>query len=83
VQEFINTLYENDLKNDKLVLIHEESTIASIAIKTSSGITNRETIRNIIMHGTAFGSIICTSVMDKLAKIFYANENLLYMYKKK
>ena len=33
------------------------------------------------MQGTVFGSIICTSVMDKLAKVFYANENLLYMYK--
>ena len=33
------------------------------------------------MQGTVLGSIICTSVMDKLAKVFYANENLLYMYK--
>ena len=33
------------------------------------------------MQGTVFGSLICTSVMDKLAKIFYGDQNLLYKYK--
>ena len=81
VQECINTLFEYGLRNDKLVLLYEESKTAMIAIKTSSGITDRETIENIIMQGTVFGSLICTTVMDKLAKIFYSDENLLYKYK--
>ena len=33
------------------------------------------------MQGTVFGSLICTSVVDKLAKIFYGNQNILYQYK--
>ena len=33
------------------------------------------------MQRTVFGSLICTSVMDKLGKIFYNNESLLYKYK--
>ena len=33
------------------------------------------------MQGTVFGSIICTSVMDKLAKIFYQEPDLVYKYK--
>ena len=33
------------------------------------------------MQGTVFGTIICTAVMDKLAKICYQDENLLYKYK--
>ena len=40
-------------------------------------------IQNIIMQGTLFGSIICTAVVDKLAKIFYSDKNLLYLYKDK
>ena len=52
-------------------------------MKTASGITQREDIENIIMQGTVFGSLICTSVMDKLAKIFYNDEKLLYGYKDK
>ena len=81
VQECINTLYENGLNNDKLVLLYEESKTAYIAIKTLSGITDREVINNIIMQGTVFGSLICTSVIDKLAKLFYWDENLFWKYK--
>ena len=35
------------------------------------------------MQGTVFGSIICTSVMDKLAKIFYKDPDLVYKFKNK
>ena len=80
-QECINTLYEYGLNNDKLVILYEETRNAQIAVKTASGLTTREDIKNIIMQGTVFGSIICTSVMDKLAKIFYQDEKLLYTYK--
>ena len=81
VQECINTLYECGLKNDKLVLLYEETKNARIAIKTSLGLTTRTTIDNIIMQGTVFGSIICTAVMDKLAQMFYKDHNLAYSYK--
>ena len=80
-QECINTLYEFGLNNDKLVLLYEETKTAYIAIKTSTGLTARESIQNVIMQGTVFGSIICTTVMDKLEKIFYDDKTLLYKYK--
>ena len=62
-------------------MLYEETKSAMIEIKTSSGLTEREAIENIIMQGTVFASLICTTVMDKLAKIFYNNENILYKYK--
>ena len=77
-QECINTLFEYGLQNDKLVLLYEETKNAYIAIKTTAGMTERENIHNLIMHGTVFGSLICTAVMDKLAKIFYSDKILLY-----
>ena len=80
-QECINTLYEHGLDNDKLVLLFEETRNAKIAVKTTMGMTERISIKNLIMQGTVFGSIICSTVMDKLAKIFYQDKNLLYMYK--
>ena len=83
VQECVNTLYEYGFKNDKLVLLYEETKNAKIAIKTPNGTTNRENIQNIIMQGTVFGSLICTAVMDKLAQIFYENQDLVYKYKDK
>ena len=39
VQECMNTLYGNGLQNDKLSLIYEETKMAKIAIKTTSGKT--------------------------------------------
>ena len=81
MQECINTLYENGLQNDKLALIYEETKNAKIAIKTSAGKTGEIDIENTIMQGTVFGSIICTSVIDKLAKIFYQDKVILYKYK--
>ena len=77
-QECINTLYEYGLDNDKLVLLYEETKYAQIAIKTSIGITERVNITNLIMQGTVFGSLICIAVMDKLARIFYNDSQLLY-----
>ena len=63
------------------MLLYQETKIAQIAVKTASGLTRREAIQNIFMQGTAFGSLICTSVMDKLAKMFYKDDKLLYTYK--
>ena len=77
----MNTLYENGLRNDKLVLIYEETRNAKIAVKLPTGITKQIDIENIIMQGTVFGSLICTSVINKLAKIFYEKSELLYKYK--
>ena len=80
-QECINTLYEYGIKNDKLVLLYKETKNALIALKIASGLTKRESIRNIPMQGSVFGSLVCTAVMDKLAKIFYKDESLWYKYK--
>ena len=54
---------------------------AEVAIKTSSGTTERTTIKNIIMQGTVWGSLFCTASMDKLPKLQYENEDILYKYK--
>ena len=80
-QRCINTLFEYGLTNDKLVLLHEENKNAMIAIKTATWITTREDLCNIIMQGSVFGSLICTSVMDKLAKMFYNDKSMLFKYK--
>ena len=78
----MNTLYENGLQKDKLALLYEETKNANIAIKLSNGITHITDIQNTIIQGTVFGSLICTSVVDKLARMFYNNPNIVYQYKK-
>ena len=80
-QDCFNDLFEAACDDDKLVLLHLGTKNANIAIKTPQGITNRETIHNIIMQGGVFGPLQCTTSIDKLAKEVYSRPELLYMYK--
>ena len=81
LQECINDLYDAGLNNDKLPLLFLENQNAKIAVKTPKGISRRVSIQNIVMQGTVWGSLMCTATMDKLGKLVYNNDNLLYKYK--
>ena len=81
VQECINDLFDAGFNNDKLPILYLENKNAKIAIKTANGTSKRETIHNIIMQGTVWGSLCCTATMDKLGQIVYKNEDLIYKYK--
>ena len=81
MQECINDLFETGFTNDKLSLLYLENQNAKIAIKTPQGISKRKTIKNVVMQGTVWGSLFCTTTMDKLGKLSYENEELLYKYK--
>ena len=83
VEECINDLFETGFDNDKLPLLYLENKNANIAVKTSHGKSRRESIQNVIMQGTVWGSLCCTTSMDKLGNIIYNNEDLLYKYKQK
>ena len=83
MQECINDIYETGFNNDKLPLLFLENQNAKIAIKTPHGISKRINIKNIVMQGTVWGSLFCTTTMDKLGKIAYENDDLLYKYKNK
>ena len=52
-----------------------------VAVKTPFGSTERVNIRNVVMQGTVWGSLLCTATMDKLGKLKYNNTKLLYKYK--
>ena len=51
LSDCINDLYDAGLKNDKLVLLYESNKTANIAIRTSSGTTDRFSISNAVMQG--------------------------------
>ena len=81
LEEVINCLFQAGFKNDKLPLIFLENEVAHIAIKTSSRISRRQTIRKILMQGTIWANICCVVLMDRLGKIAYNNPSLMYKYK--
>ena len=55
LKECINSLYEAGLDNDRLNLLYLSNASAQVAVKTAGGITERNTIYNIVMQGTVGG----------------------------
>ena len=81
VEECVNDIFESGLKNDKLPLLYMENQNAEIAVKSQTGMSMRKSIKNIIMQGTVWGSLLCTVSMDKLGKHIYKKHDLIYKYK--
>ena len=81
LKECLNDMYEYGLKNDKLPLLYKENMNAMIAVKNSTGTTNRWSISDVVMQGTVWGSLMCTGSMDKLGKHAYSMKENLYSYK--
>ena len=81
LQECINALYEAGLNNDKLNLLFITNSSAEVAVKTATGLTNRETIRNIVMQGTVWANMFCVVLLDRLGKLVYNDPKSLYYYK--
>jgi hypothetical protein len=79
--EAINDAYDLGFKNDKLPLVFLASESANIAVKSSTGMSERSVIRNVIMQGTVWAGMLCTSTMDKLGKIVYDNPAMAYKYR--
>ena len=80
-KECFNDVFENGFRNDKLALLYNVNKDAKVAIKTIGGVTNRISIRDTIMQGTVWGSLLCTSTIDKLGKQSYEKPEHLYKYK--
>ena len=81
LEECINDIFEAGVDNDKLPLLYLENKNANIAVKTQEGKSDRVNIKNIIMQGTVWGSLLCTGTMDKLGQLVYKNPDLVYKYK--
>jgi hypothetical protein len=77
----INSLYENGLKNDQLNLLYIENINAEVAVKINNGLTQRFPVNNVVMQGSVWGGLKCTSQMDKLNKIMKASDSLTYKYR--
>ena len=69
--------------SDKLPLIYLENKTAQVAIKTGSNLSQRISIQNIVMQGSIWGSMMSTTLMDKLGKLAYENKDILYFYRDK
>ena len=83
LSECVNDLYDAGIRNDKLCLLYISNKNATIAVKTLGGTTESIHIRNKVMQGRVWGGLMCTTTMEKLCKLVYNDERLLYKYRGK
>ena len=80
LQSCINAIYEAGLNNDKLNLLYIENRNAQIAVKINNKLSARISVKDVILQGSIWGSLKCTSTMDTLNKIALADPTLVYNY---
>lgn len=73
-------LYDTGLDNDKLALLYlEKKKNCKVAIELQHDITKRIGIRDIVLQGTLWSGLICTTQMDKSPLNSYKNK-ITYLY---
>ena len=77
----INALYEAGLKCDVLNVLYEENKSADIAVKVNSSLSERIILNKVVMQGSVWGGLKCTTSMDKLNKLMMQKDTLTYIYR--
>ena len=77
----INALYEAGLNSDYLNLLYIENQTAQIAVKLNNNISKRIPVKNVVMQGSIWGGLKCTSQMDTLNKYMKLHDNHTYKYR--
>ena len=77
----INALYEAGLKCDILNVLYEENKSADIAVKVNSSLSERIILNKVVMQGSVWGGLKCTTSMDKLNKLMMKKDTLMYKYR--
>ena len=81
LQACVNALYEAGINNDYLNILYSENRNAQIAVKINNKVSARISVKDVVMQGSIWGSLKCTSLMDTLNQTAMSDPSLQYMYK--
>ena len=81
IQECMNDLYKAGLNDDKFALLYNINKNVKIAVKTPIGITNRESIRNVVIQGDVFGPLMCSKQVDTFGQECLEMNKYTYLYR--
>ena len=80
LEQALSDLFDVGVDDDTLVLLHEANREIQMAVKTPSGLTERQTIRNCVLQGETWGSILASVQVDSIGKECL-KEGHSYLYK--
>ena len=56
------------VNDDTLVLLHKANEEVDVAVKTTNGLTKRQKLRNIVLQGDTFGSILASVQVENIGR---------------
>ena len=80
-EEVVNDLYEAGVTDDKLVIIQKLNETNNIRVKTSAGLSDVKTVKNIVCQGDPWGTTECGVMIDGFGKDSLKVELEPYKYK--
>ena len=68
LQKAINDLLDTGLIDDNLCLVYEVNNEVNMAVNTPSSLSERQVIKNCVLQGDTFGSILASVQVDTIGK---------------
>jgi hypothetical protein len=80
LEQALSDLFDVGVDDDTLAHLHKANKDVHMAFKTPSGLTERQTIKNCVLHWDTFGSILASVQVDSIGKECIT-EGYSYLYK--
>ena len=68
LEQAISDIYDAGMKDDNLSLIYKANANIRMAVNTPNGLTERQTIKNVVIQGDTFGLILASAQVDSIGK---------------
>ena len=83
LKEAIRDMYNTGMDDENLVLLYKSNKEINMAVKTAHGLSDRQTVKDIVLQGDTFGSLMASVQVEKIgiesmkAGNFYKYKNVL------
>ena len=68
LEEAINDVFDAGMDNDNLALIYNANNDIRMAVNTSTGLTERQSLRNYVLQGDTWSSLLASIQVDNICK---------------
>ena len=68
LQSAICDIYDTGVDDDQLVLLYKSNQEINMAVKTANGMSDRQIVKDIVLQGDTFGSILASVQVDNIGK---------------
>ena len=82
LEKALSDLYDFGVNDETLALLYKANHEIQMSVKTPSGLTERQTVKDIVLQGDTFGSILASVQVDSIGKEVMESD-LGYLYKNK